>query len=236
MQRIIERLDRAYIINLRDRPDRKRQTVREFSKIGIQLPHPKVAFYTAERPSEAGTFPSIGSRGAFTSHRAVLRLAIEQNLSNVLVFEDDIRFRDMAPCDIDRIVSAIGRQPWDILYFGYLSPSDHGLKEPFDHYSGPTIGGHFYAVNGPFIRRMARYMDDCEARERDHPLGGPTYRDGAYNHIRIVDPSIKVLLAVPSMAHQRSSRSDIAPPKSFDRVPWLRPVIDAARAVRRLAR
>jgi hypothetical protein len=105
MKQIVEKFDRSYIINLRERPDRRREAIEEFARVGIALPHPKVEFYTAERPTEKGPFASIGQRGVFNSHRDVLRRAIERNLSNVLVFEDDVFFRDVPGSEIAKMLT-----------------------------------------------------------------------------------------------------------------------------------
>ena len=54
-------------------------------------------------------------------------------------------------------------------------------------------------------------------------------RDGAYNHIRFVIPNINVLLAVPNLAIEASSRTDIAQLRLYDRVNWLRPALRILR-------
>lgn len=232
MKKLIERFDRSYIINLRDRTDRRVEVIREFAKIGITLPHPKIGLYTAERPADQGVFPSLGARGIFESHRDVLRLAIERRLSNVLVFEDDVFFRDIPEHAIDGMLSELGRQPWDIIYFGYLFPSESTLSGPLAQSEILTIGSHFCALNGPFIRYIAQYMDDCEKRPPRHRLGGPMSRDGVFNHVRLINPDVRVLLAVPNLAVQRSSRTDLGPLKFYDRVPWMRPVTGRLRGVK----
>jgi glycosyl transferase, family 25 len=75
VKQLIEYFDRAYIINLVDRPDRRRQVQREFRLAGINIPNEKVQFYTAFRPADKGRFHSVGVRGCFTSRRNVLELA-----------------------------------------------------------------------------------------------------------------------------------------------------------------
>lgn len=231
MKEIINRFDRSYIINLRDRPDRKREVIAEFARAGIPLPHPKIEFYTAERPAEQGDFPSLGARGIFNSNRDVLRRAIADDLSNLLVFEDDVFFRDVPATEVAKVAAALDQEKWDIVYFGYIHPPDSALAGPLAQSDLLTIGGHFYGINGPFIRYMARYMDDCAARPPRHRLGGPTSRDGAFNHVRLIDPDIKVLLAVPNLAVQRYSPSDLSPSR-IDSIPILAPVLKTWRRYR----
>jgi len=232
MQRLIEYFDRAYLINLPDRTDRLRSAKREFAKIGVEFPSDRVRLHYGERPSERRGVYAIGARGSFCSHRSVLREAEKQRLKNVLVFEDDVFFRPPAEGEVDRILSALSEVEWDIVYFGYLSPSDRGLSGPLFKDPPLTIGGHFYAVNGPFISRMREYMDQCEMRPVGHPDGGPMGRDGAYNHIRLISPDIRVYLAVPNLARQKSSRSDIADLRLWDRLTFIRPAVSFARIIK----
>ena len=57
-------------------------------------------------------------------------------------------------------------------------------------------------------------------------------RDATYNHIRYVVPGVRVFLAVPNLAFQRSSRTNIGALALYDRAVWLRPLIEAARNVK----
>jgi glycosyl transferase family 25 len=233
MKRIIEYFDRAYIINLEDRLDRREEVIQEFGQLGINVPNQNVRFYTAKRLTEKGLFPDVGTRGNFTSHRNVLRLASQDGLRNVLVFEDDVSFRDCTASLEDQIVTQLARNAWDIVYFGYLLPSDTGLEGgPLVDFPKEIVGAHFYAVNCDFINPLLQFMDQCEVRPAGHPDGGPMTADGALNHIRFLIPDMRVLLAVPSLAHQRSSRTDIHPTRIFDRTVILRPLIRRARAIK----
>jgi GR25 family glycosyltransferase involved in LPS biosynthesis len=232
MKSLIEFFDRAYIINLPDRTDRRRSVEREFEAIGEKLPNEKVRFYSAVRPTEAGDFYSIGARGSFNSHRMVLELAAGDALRNVLVFEDDVAFRKVSPASVASIIEALRGTTWDVVYFGYVEPESVEPSSPLVAWSNPTVGGHFYAVNGHFLEPMIRYMNDCEKRPRNHPDGGPMSRDGVFNHIRNVNPGIRVFVAVPNLAFQRSSRTDIAPLKFYDRVTWLKPILLALRRLK----
>jgi glycosyl transferase family 25 len=232
MKRIIEYFDRAYIINLEDRHDRREEVIQEFRQLGINVPNHSVRFYTAKRLTEKGPFPDIGTRGNFTSHRNVLRLAHQDRLRNVLVFEDDVSFRDFNASLEAQILTHLARNAWDIVHFGYLLPSDTGLEGPLVNFPKGVVGAHFYAVNGAFIDPLLQFMDQCEVRPPGHPDGGPMTADGALNHIRLLIPDMRVLLAVPSLAHQRSSRTDIHPTRIFDRIVILRPLIRRARAIK----
>jgi glycosyl transferase family 25 len=211
MKRIVEYFDRSYIINLKDRVDRRREVEHEFRRLGISIPNEKVQFYTATRPTDQANFASIGVRGCFMSHLNVLDFAQRDNLRNVLVFEDDVSFRNVEVDFEERLIENLSHADWDLLWLGYSRPAQDGLSGPLTRWTGDIICAHCYAVNGRFIRTMAQYMWDCEQRPRDHPESGPMTADGAYNHIRYISPDVVLLLCVPSLAFQRSSRSNLAP-------------------------
>jgi glycosyl transferase, family 25 len=234
MKRIVEYFDRSYIINLSDRPDRRRQVEREFLLAGVNVPSERVHFYTAFRPADKGGFADIGTRGCFTSHRNVLALAHRDHLRNVLVFEDDVSFRSVGTSFERQLLKQLSSEDWDVVFFGYALPPEEalkGLKGPLTRWPNDIMCTHFLAVNGRFIKSMVQYMDECESRPRGHPAGGPMPADGAYNHVRYINPNINLLISIPSLALQRSSRTDVAQNHFLDRAVWLRPILRGMRAI-----
>ena len=232
MKQIIEYFDRSYIINLSDREDRRREVVQEFMHVGLNIPNEKIHFYTAVRPTDKAGFIDAGTRGNFTSHRNVLALANQDRLGNVLIFEDDVSFRNVGASFQEEIIKRLRQQDWDVVLFAYLVPADESLAGPFLEWTKDIVGAHFYAVNGKFIPKMLQYMNQCELRPRGHREGGPMTADAAYNHVRYITPNIKMFLSVPSLAHQRSSRTDVASTRIFDKIVWLRPILRWARAIK----
>lgn len=233
MRRLVSEFDRAYIINLHDRVDRKQEVVGEFGKIGLTIPDDHVRFYTATRPTDRGNFPSAGARGVFTSHRNVLELAAKDKLQNVLVFEDDIAFRNVGNDCISQVIRRLHEIDWDLIYFGYyLRTNPPPLLGPLVPWKEITIGTHFYAVNGHFIGRMLEYMRDSEVGPAGDSERGPTSADGIHNRIRLIDPDIRVLLASPSLAFQRSSRTDLQPLSIYDKLPLLASCMRVARKIK----
>ena len=213
---LIEFFDRSYIINLKDRTDRRRGVGAEFRAIGMEVPGDKVSFYSASRPTAQGDFYSIGAKGSFSSHRNVLRLAAEAGLKNVLVFEDDLSFRRIHENMATAVLAAVQKVDWDVIYFGYLEPKSPALTGPLAPWPHDTLGGHWYGVNGHFIDTMVQYMDECELAHGNHPNGGPISRDGAFNHIRYLSRIFECSSPFQNLGLQRSSRTDIAPVKFFD--------------------
>ena len=69
-------------------------------------------------------------------------------------------------------------------------------------------------------------------RPAGHPDGGPMSPDGAFNIYLLQNPNVPCYVASPSLASQRSSRSDLTP-KWFDNVPGFRQAASTARKVKR---
>jgi glycosyl transferase, family 25 len=232
MKQIVEHFDRSYIINLADRTDRRRQAEREFHNSGISAPSKKVQFYTATRPVDRGGFSDVGTRGNFESHRRVLELAKQDGLRNVLVFEDDVCFRDVGDSFKHKLMAQLSREEWDVVCFGYFLPNDDGLTGPLLRWPGDFLGAQVYAVNGRFIPRIIDYMNECEFRQHGDPFGCPMGADGIYNQVRRVFPETALFLSVPNLAHQRASRTDISSTHVLDKVSALGPFVRGLRTVK----
>ncbi|MEO6716867.1 MAG: hypothetical protein ABIM50_06415, partial [Novosphingobium sp.] len=82
--------DRIRVINLAERRDRRRDMARELAAIGLAN-DPRVSFFPAIRPENAGDFTSVGARGVYLGQLAILREAAAANES-VLILEDDCTF------------------------------------------------------------------------------------------------------------------------------------------------
>lgn len=229
---LIEEFDRTYIINLRERTDRRRGVMRELRRHGVQMDTDRVRVYTADRPADRGGFPTRGARGSFSSHAAVMRRALDDDLDSVLVMEDDIQISDVVR-QYGRVVRRrVREEAWDILYLGYLAPEAPPEEEVLAEWDGPTIGGHFYAVHRRVLPRIVEFMDACRRRPAGHPAGGPTFRDGAFNLFREKNPDVRTLIVSPCLAGQRSSRTDLHDLEWFDRNRLARPLVDGARWVK----
>lgn len=232
LSHIFDYFGKVYIINLRERTDRRKATLRELKRHGIPSDSNQVEFYTTERPTEQGEFPSLGVRGCFTGHASVMRLALEQNLDRVLVMEDDIAILDSIDTHGLEIIERLKTLDWDIVYFGYLRPAQSPPGAILAPYDERTQGGHFYGVNGKILPRLVAFLEACMTRPAGHPEGGPTFRDGGFNLFRKLNPDVKTYLAVPNLAKQRSSRTNLHELDWYDRHPITRPVVEQIRALK----
>lgn len=229
MTKITDYFQGVYAVNLPERTDRCQLIVKELESAGMPLTPHKVEIFPAIRPDEAGGFPSIGARGCFSSHLAILKQAKQQGLSNILIVEDDLEISAKFRTDEAIIVEQLCQQDWDFAYFGHVE--EVGEKSPVAlvPFSEGVMTTHFYAVNGRIFDRLLHFLEELQQRPPGHPDGGPMHLDGAYSTFRAQNPDVVTLIASPNLGWQKSSRSDIYPNPWFDRIPGIRQLAGAAR-------
>lgn len=230
LRHLLDRFDDKYVISLAARQDRRRRVVSQFDNLGIDLAEAGIEWFDALSFSEAAGFPNPGVRGCFNSHLTLLKRCVA-NGRPMIIMEDDIHIDPVACAGWDGDVAQL--QDWDLCYFGYLTPAGLDTPGPFAGFTGSTIGGHFYAIKPDFAREMVDFMEACMTRDPGDPSGGPMYRDGAFNHYRALHGGARTVLAVPSLAGQFASRSDLASePKLYDRLAIARPISEFLRKLR----
>lgn len=230
MTKITNYFQRVYAVNLPERKDRRQLIVKELEEAGMPLTPDKVEIFPAIRPDEAGGFPSIGARGCFYSHLAILKQAKHQGLSNILIVEDDLEISAKFRTDQGIIVEELCQQDWDFVYFGHVEEVEQKSSVALVPFSEGVMTTHFYAVNGRIFDRLLRFLEEVQQRPPGHPDGGPMHIDGAYSTFRSQNPDVVTLIASPTLGWQRSSRSDIYPNAWFDRVAGFRQLAGVARA------
>jgi glycosyl transferase, family 25 len=219
--KLIDSFDRIYIVNLPDRLDRKAEIKLELQRQNITVDGTKVRYFEAIRPDNAGSFPSIGAKGCFLSHLKLLNEAIDDDLNNVLVLEDDLSI-DPSFIEVQKSLHLnLENKDWDFAYFGHRE--ELTSSQPMPHWAICNQGiqtTHFYALNKRVMKPLRDYLESCLKREPGDPIGGPMHVDGAYSMFRMQHPEVITLVSVPSMGGQRSSKSDVAPEKWFDKT-WV---------------
>jgi glycosyl transferase family 25 len=231
MTKITDYFQRVYAVNLPEREDRRQLIVKELEEAEMPLMPHKIEIFPAIRPDEAGGFPSIGARGCFSSHVAILKQAKDKGLSNILIVEDDLEISPKLTTHQAVIVEQLSQQDWDFVYFGHLEEVEPKSPVALVPFSGKMRTTHFYAVNGRIFDRLLRFLEELQQRPPGHPDGGPMHLDAAYSTFRDQNPDVVTLIASPNLGWQRTSRSDISP-KWFDRVPGLSRLADAAKTTK----
>lgn len=225
---LFEHFERVYIVSLPDRLDRRQGIERELKKLGYRVDGVHIRYFDAIRPEDAGNFPSIGARGCYLSHLHILKEAIRDDLHNVLVLEDDVSFSPLWYKMPHRMLDPLVMEPWQFVYFGHnedTGETNSGLTKA----SQPIATTHCYGLSMSVFKPLHDYLEACLARPAGHPLGGAMHVDGAYSLFRKQNPNALTLISTPSLAFQRSSRSDIYPNKWYDRNVLLQHVAGWAR-------
>lgn len=102
-----------YCINLDRRPDRYDHAWKQFKKLGIFVKrYPAVD----KRMIHHNGKISLGELACAMSHYNILKSCKEKNLKNVLIFEDDVTFRDDFYEIFNRNINKVPK--WDMLYLG----------------------------------------------------------------------------------------------------------------------
>jgi len=136
--------DLIYCINLDARPDRWREAVREFSKVGIDDRVQRIAAITHANPLE----------GCRLSHVECVRRAGAADAETVLIFEDDVIFRGFSH---ERLAQSLDRlraiPDWELFYLGgwlLATPESDG-----DLMRVPMAMTHAYAIHRRAFAKIA---------------------------------------------------------------------------------
>lgn len=220
---LIDQFERISIINLPERADRRAEINGELARMGRRIDGQHIRLFPAIRPNDAGEFPSLGARGCFMSHRAVIKQALDDGVRNVLVMEDDLLLDPRFIQPQSAMCTTLQQNHWEIAYLGHIDPAHMNSASPtFVTTDQPQVTLHCYALNREVLEPLYQYLSQCLERPNGHPLGSQMHVDGAFSLFRQFNPQIRTLIATPSLGHQRSSRSDIAHNRWFDRTPVLR--------------
>jgi len=209
--------DSIRIVSLPDRLDRRAEISKEMTRASLTVDEGPVRMFDAIRPGEVAGFPSIGARGCYLSHLQVLREALDAGTKHVMVFEDDAMFTREID-HTDALLELCESDDWDFLYPGHVmlpaipGPLHWILKDDW------LMCTHAYAVNHRVLRRLVSYLEDALARPVGHPAGGPMHLDAAYNYFMRDHPEVLTYRSSRSVVIQRSSESDVAPPKAVHRL------------------
>jgi len=198
MTTINEYFEKIYCVNLERRPERWDLSKEQFTIHGINAERYEAVDGT--KHDRVGKM-SHGEVGCLLSHLNILKECKENNISNVLIMEDDVEFHK----DLGELFSQyVNELPeWDILYFG----ATHALCYPYmdrppikvtDHvykvYNAHAT--HAYAVNSSCYDLLIDFVSKMEA-----PL------DVIYTKIQA---HLRTYVFRPHLAWQRDDYSDIA--------------------------
>ena len=219
------------IINAAHRTDRRQEMRSALHRVGWDPDGPKMTWFPAIDPKTAVETQARDRAGVSFRHIAVLNIARSAGHQRVLVLEDDCDFAPTSPVAKPRSPGGLRRSPGvsPTLVTSSRVPGPPRLV-PW----GPdqTIKQtHCYAVAGNVLSRLPGYLEAITLRSAGSPEGGPMSIDAGFSWFRRHNPDVLTVLAAPSLAYQRSSRSDLSP-RWFDRVLVLRDAVQNIRAWR----
>jgi hypothetical protein len=207
--KIKDYFDRVYVINLPSRPERLEAITRELKRADLDFSSGKVELFRALRPDDAAGFPNIGFRGCFLSHLQIIKLARRDNLSNVLIVEDDSLFRRRLLGNQERVVNLLQKKDWDLVYFGHSVQLPKFQQIEFVEFPGDFLGGQFYGVRGRIFDKLIAFMDDYQQKiMKARPAVDHGY-DGVMNLFRKETPNLVTLIAAENLVEQKDFSSDI---------------------------
>ena len=215
MKTLNDYFTKIYVINLDRRPDRLQQCQIEFNKINASVERVP-AIDGKLIPNTTG----MGSRekaclAVTTKHVQLIEDAILNEYSNILIFEDDVKFID----DFNEIFNERIKflpEDWDLLFIGGnhilyvpgfdLITGDKNFKVTKENYktlnyelskSPCTYCTHAIAVNSRFYNKVINKMKQFPS--------DPT--DNLYYQLQMEGCNAYTFL--PSLAKQRASFSDV---------------------------
>lgn len=206
--------DRIRIINLPARGDRRAEMTGELRRIGL-ADDTRVKFVEGVLVPADDMQPwrAPGEKGVFLAQLNVLRDAAQANES-VLILEDDV---DFTPA----VQNWARAENVDIAYGGYLASDPDHLE------TSDIAGAHCIGFSARAAQALVPFLEQLF----DHPSPPPI--DGAYVWFRRQREGFATSFAIPVVAVQRPSRSDITPNRTLDRFSFLHGPVGAARRIKR---
>jgi hypothetical protein len=139
--------DHLYCVSLREREDRRRSAINEFSKVGL---NDRVEFVLGERD------PSKMEQGVYESHMLCLRKGLEAGAVNIVIFEDDVEFDRFEPERLRSCTEFLKQHPeWKVLLLGALIRSSRRTTNPFVQKVRYQSLTHAYVLNRHYAETLA---------------------------------------------------------------------------------
>ncbi|WP_308515803.1 hypothetical protein [Sphingomonas flavescens] len=195
----------------------------QLTRIGASATN--LQFYVARRPGAPGEFPSLGARGCFESHLAVLRSARDAKAGSLLLLEDDLDFNRDGRNRLSQTATNLNASSWDFFYGAHVLAADgrQGLEKLSPN--EPVMTASCLGFSARVIAPLVNFLEGILTRPAGSPDYGPMHVDGAYTVFRMLNPEYVTVAAFPTLGRQRSSPSDITPGSMLlDRVSATKPL------------
>jgi len=167
MEKVLGVFERAYVINRDQDVDRMRLAEQRLAAVGIPFER-----FSAKQFTEPANHRWLGTRGTNASHLGAVESAKRENLSNVLIMEDDVIFREDFNDHWPRIAPALGELGYDI-FFGYNWWNTRGNARALRlRRLRETVCTHFWAIHSRFYDTFIATALANEASKRPACIDG----------------------------------------------------------------
>jgi len=159
----LDYFDKIFFINLDHREDRKDYLLNQLTKLNIKKD--KIIRISAIFD------PLNGHRGCAMSHIKALDLAIQKNLNNVLILEDDCMFlQNRANLDIliKYFFSVIDN--WDVFFLDLCSKNAQKTKYKKIKKVLKSLRTHAYAVNKHYMSVLKKCFEEAYSLLKNEPF------------------------------------------------------------------
>lgn len=142
----LNNVDKILFINLETRKDRLESITSELKKQNVSEDkiHRINAHYT----------PGNGHLGCSKSHYDALQYAIDNDLNNVLIFEDDFLFSSSSKDLFDNLFNQVDSKEWDVVLLTYSWANTSDSKYPFLNKLNDAQSGAGYIVNKHYFKTL----------------------------------------------------------------------------------
>ena len=200
---LTKHIDHVYYINLEHRKDRNNEFLDNFnSKDKTRIDRVKGHYYSDN-----------GAVGCLMSHITALNIALNDANSgeNILICEDDFYVKDMDYCNkmLELFFSKI--DSWDVIMLGHntIESKDTGIQTEQNEkiikiLNSQTTSG--YMIKKQYIPRILEIWEKDMQEYLKTNEWGNFYTDQSW---KVLQPKDNWYSFTPSVAHQRTSYSDI---------------------------
>lgn len=148
--KILNYFDKAYYINLDSRTDRRESFETRIAKHNLEVER-----FSAIIPEPIKDHVDKNrhfKEGCIKSHIEIVRLAKEQGLDNVLIFEDDCLFAKDFTNKATQIANKLYNEEWDLFYLGGEPNGDCPVKKDGVRFAPKGVyQTHAYAIHKRFF-------------------------------------------------------------------------------------
>lgn len=140
--------DKVYCISLAERSDRREQAKRQFAAVGLLA---RLEFVIVAK------HPENNEKGIFESHMLCLQKGLAAGGRHILIFEDDVFFRNFDPSALQATLGRLAKiDKWDGFFLGCITEGSRKTATKSLVKIRYRCLAHAYAVNVSFAGRLIR--------------------------------------------------------------------------------